>query len=298
MRTPRRTFLLLGATLLLALASVGLLAGAASAQSPAPDFEIPEVKDGKVVQLGCPECHGDPDIESKGKGLYVPESRVDASLHGDLECIECHLQTQGVLHADPEAELEAARTSCQDCHEDAWADWSGGSHADAEGAPICSDCHTPHDVTDPEARDFVIEAANELCADCHTEKGQDFFRNNYHGKEANLGREDIAVCADCHGPHRVLPMSDPDSTISDANRTATCAACHPGAGENFADIQIHVDADPIPSDPKLAAATLYFIIVLTATFGLFGWHMVLGVRHEFRQAQERANGTDTEQEDE
>ena len=37
--------------------------------------------------------------------------------------------------------------------------------------------------------------------------------------------------------HRILPTSDPASSISTENVVATCAKCHPGANANFADFR-------------------------------------------------------------
>jgi hypothetical protein len=144
-------------------------------------------------------------------------------------------------------------------------------------------CHGSHEIVPTDSRDFVIAEANDRCSQCHDERGESFFKYNYHGKETNLGRSDIAVCADCHGAHEVRPADDPHSAVNEANRQDMCAECHEGANANFADVQIHVLADPIPSDPRLGAATLYFIVILTATFGMFGYHMILQLRHEWRK---------------
>ena len=288
--TPRRTFPYAGAALLLLIAALGLSLGGTQASgqsaSPSPGATPNPVltpTKGQFVDIACAECHGDPAIKEKGEGFYVPDTELAASIHADLTCIDCHLQTQGVLHENPTAEGEAAAAACGKCHEDQQAAWAAGSHASAPAGkgPTCVTCHGSHDVHAADNRTFISDSAT-LCSSCHTKRGGNFFENNYHGKETSLGRTDVASCVDCHGPHQVLPASNPASTISDQNVVATCAKCHPGANDNFGDIQIHVDANPIPSDPKLAIATYYFIFVLTATFGLFGWHMVLGLKHEWR----------------
>lgn len=285
---PRRAFPLYALVIIgvMAFASGSALAqdpvSPAPASTPAPTGSS---HGSKIVQLGCANCHSDPQIEAKGEGLYVPGSEVLDSAHGDQICIACHLQIQGVLHEDLAAELQAARGSCAGCHEEQNASWEAGSHGsgDPAGKPTCVTCHGAHDVAQTDSRDFIIAEANDRCSRCHDERGKSFFRYNYHGKETNLGRSDTAVCADCHGAHEVLPAADPRSLVSDANRREMCAECHEGANANFADVQIHVLADPIPSDPKLAAATWYFIVILTVTFGLFGWHMVLSLKHEWRK---------------
>lgn len=264
-----------------------LLGVVAFVSVPALAQTAPESPQPRTASLApsCTSCHEDSDIESKGQGLYVPQTLVDSSVHSDVTCTDCHPPTKGVLHQDVAAELKATRASCAGCHEDQNVAYEAGAHGsgDPEGKPTCVICHGSHEIQPADSRDFVVAEANDRCSECHDERGQSFFKGNYHGKETNLGRTDVAVCADCHGAHTVLPESDPESPVNAANRLQMCASCHEGAGPNFADIQIHVLADPIPADPKLAASTLYFIIILTVTFGLFGWHMVLSIRHEWRK---------------
>lgn len=298
--TPRRTFPYLAVASLLLIAALGLFLGAAPATgqtaSPSPGNMAdpsPVPLPGPTMDIACPECHGDPAIKEEGTAFYVPGTELAASAHASLICIDCHLQTQAVLHANPAAERAAADEACGRCHEEQQAAWAGGSHASAPAGrgPTCVTCHGSHGVLPADNRTFISDSA-ALCSSCHTERGESFFDHNYHGKETSLGRTDVASCADCHGPHRVLPASDPTASVGEQNVVATCAKCHPGANDNFGDIQIHVDANPIPSDPKLAIATYYFIFILTATFGLFGWHMVLGLKHEWRlrKATARSDG--------
>ncbi len=42
-----------------------------------------------------------------------------------------------------------------------------------------------------------------------------------------------ATCIQCHSAHKVLPASDPNSTVHDANVAATCGQCHYGIQEEF-----------------------------------------------------------------
>jgi len=141
-------------------------------------------------------------------------------------------------------------------------------------------CHGAHAIPPATTREFAARTAT-TCSDCHTERGESYFDHNYHGKETHLGRYDVATCADCHGAHRNLPASDPRSTVNPANVLQTCRQCHADAPPNFADIEIHVGGGPLPSDPKLAAVTLYMLVILTGTFLFFGAVMVLAIGHEW-----------------
>jgi formate dehydrogenase gamma subunit len=68
------------------------------------------------------------------------------------------------------------------------------------------------------------------------------FFESYHGLAAQYGSTVAANCASCHGFHRILPSTDPRSSIYKTNLVVTCGKCHPGATDNFAQSKVHVDA--------------------------------------------------------
>ena len=74
------------------------------------------------------------------------------------------------------------------------------------------------------------------------------FFESYHGLAAQNGSTRAANCASCHGVHKILPSSDPASTINTAHLVETCGKCHPGASENFAQGKIHVHVDAASAD--------------------------------------------------
>jgi formate dehydrogenase gamma subunit len=68
------------------------------------------------------------------------------------------------------------------------------------------------------------------------------FFESYHGLAAQYGSTVAANCASCHGFHKILPSTDPRSSIYKTNLVVTCGKCHPGATANFAQSKVHVDA--------------------------------------------------------
>ncbi|MFA5787761.1 MAG: hypothetical protein WDA71_12405 [Actinomycetota bacterium] len=146
-------------------------------------------------------------------------------------------------------------------------------------------CHGAHQVVPARSRSFIAAASGQ-CSRCHTERGESFFDRNYHGKETRLGRNDVASCADCHGPHLVLPESDPGSKVYAANRLETCRQCHRSASGNFADIKIHVAGRPLPDDPKLKAVAGFMTLLVVVTFAFFGSHTALALGHAWRAKSE------------
>lgn len=264
----------------------------------------------------CVVCHADPEIRSERPELYVRPETIAASMHDGLSCTSCHPQVSARLHEDTAAEIARARAACADCHRDPAETYEAGVHGSASDVPpalevgpppapgsdapaigdatgelpsvrpTCVTCHGNHEVPAARSRSFVA-AASSQCSRCHGERGESFFDRNYHGKETRLGREDAASCADCHEAHRVLPSTDVRSPVSEANLLATCRVCHPTAPPNFADIEIHVLGQPLPSDPKLGAVTLYMLVILVGTFGFFGAHTLLAIRHSVRERRRR-----------
>ncbi len=260
--------------------------------SPTPT--VPPPTKIALGSLSCTECHSNPAIKGTNPALYVQQSALTSSVHSSLECISCHGELGANLHSSMAAAKASAQASCARCHQPEQQAYASSAHAPGykgpappEGAPrsspTCVTCHGSHSIQ-PANRDFVVANAR-VCSACHIERGQSFFDSNYHGKETALGRYDVAVCADCHTAHTPLPSADPRSTISAQNVVATCAKCHTGAPPNFAGIIIHVGGGPLPSDPKLKAVTVYMLLVLVGTFGFFGTHTLLGIRHRFRERQ-------------
>ncbi len=97
-----------------------------------------------------------------------------------------------------------------------------------DGGPNCSDCHTAHSplpVTDPAS---TIHRSNitETCGECHRRISRQFDRS-IHGMAAEAGVYESPVCTDCHGEHRILAVSAPDSPVSATNiPTQVCGPCH------------------------------------------------------------------------
>jgi cytochrome b subunit of formate dehydrogenase len=98
---------------------------------------------------------------------------------------------------------------------------------------------------------------------------------SYHGQVTSLGVTRAARCSDCHGAHDVLPIDDPASRLSEANRVQTCRQCHANATASFAQFQAHADHHDGQHYPLLHAVWWYFVIMMSFAFGFFGLHSVL-----------------------
>ena len=113
-------------------------------------------------------------------------------------------------------------TDCLDCHEETIGE-KAKTYDAALGMSVhvdmdCVDCHTaidelPHEET--------LEDVN--CGDCHDD-AQEIYKQ--HGRKKVGECVDIPRCADCHGKHAILPVSDKRSLVNPLNLPETCGKCH------------------------------------------------------------------------
>ena len=196
----------------------------------------------------CLMCHDDRDLKGKVNGrtrsVFINSSTVNSSVHADLACTDCHEDIDG--DDLPHREV-FKRVECGNCHDDVMDLYKDCLHGQAKAkgdplAPICQNCHGKHDilpVTDPNSAVEPMKIPF-LCGKCHREGTsvqlqrnipQDRILENYslsiHG-EGLLSKGLIvsATCVSCHSAHRILPHTDPRSTISRNNIASTCAVCH------------------------------------------------------------------------
>jgi hypothetical protein len=232
----------------------------------------------------CVVCHSHPEIlgasGEERPELVVTLDQIRASVHPTFACTTCHSSLTSAMHE----KRDVALGSCANCHDEEAGQLAEGKHGSPqEGVALtCVTCHGNHSILDPHSEAFELRMTT-ACAACHNEMGQRFFGGNPFGMETHLGRTDLATCWDCHRAHLVLDQSDPRSPVNPANLLTTCRGCHPDGPPNFADIQIHVASSPLPDDPRLRAVTLYMLFMLVFTFGFFGYHTYLQIKHERRR---------------
>ena len=227
----------------------------------------------------CFSCHGvrgkTPSIVVGGRRVstFVNRAVYEGSLHGDLACTSCHLGFQPGVHDASQTAgwlTEAKLTVCGYCHAGEFAMYRGSFHGtlvfghDNGKAPMCADCHSPHDILATNTVAFR-KSELELCGRCHP-GAESSYLDGYHGKAFYLGRVNVATCSDCHGGHKILPASDPASTISRQHIVATCAKCHPGANRNFAGFLIHVDPRSPHSSIWVWSINVLYLILIAVVF--------------------------------
>ena len=212
---------------------------------------------GMVVAATCPQCHRAHDVRpSRDAGSSTHRGQIPQT------CGECHVGVCEVygtsIHGQKLAEGD-------------------------ENAPVCTDCHTAHAITQSSTPAFTLDIVNE-CGTCHdkpTRAGRTSFyktyRESYHGQITRLGYTLAARCSDCHGAHDIRTIADPKSQLHGENRINVCRSkdCHPGADARLAQFECHADYRDGERYPLLYAIWLYFIIVMSGAFGFYGLHSLL-----------------------
>jgi formate dehydrogenase gamma subunit len=261
----------------------------------------------------CVSCHSDitndhPDDELAAKPVNCAACHAafsqsyGASVHGvalargQLEsatCRDCH-DTHSILPpTSPESPLHFSRLAetCGGCHEQAALDVEKSVHgkAVAKGrreAPTCTDCHSEHKITGLKSNS--LRAGAEVCSNCHAserlntkyrlpaDRVKTFF-DSYHGLATQYGSTLAANCGSCHGVHKILPSTDPESSVHTSNLVATCGKCHPGATDNFVQSKIHIDATGASSGGDIGEQANWwvrriYIVLIVLTIGFMLLH--------------------------
>lgn len=201
----------------------------------------------------CFACHaqsGLSTVEVNGqlRSLEVDTDYWHRSVHSRMDCTACHVGFQPGQHTAAQTKgwwQQATLKSCANCHSKEFAMYEGSFHGNlvmneqSTNAPTCGDCHGSHAIVEPRGTEFRTSIPS-ICGRCHDER-RFTYGDTYHGQAVELGGSSPAVCTDCHGTHRILPASNPESLVSDKNVTATCRNCHPKANDLFATYLVHVD---------------------------------------------------------
>jgi cytochrome b subunit of formate dehydrogenase len=225
----------------------------------------------------CGSCHGQKFVMESNGHSAAPYFSYQESVHGKAVaagsdkaavCTDCHGSHEIMTAADPKSSIFKFNVpnTCAKCHDKVKVEFMSSIHGKAitkgvSAAPVCTDCHGIHGIkshVDPTSSVSAQNLAGTTCAKCHesVRLSEDYgvaggrastYMASYHGLALKMGSKTAANCASCHDVHNILPSSDPQSTISQANLAKTCGQCHPGAGDNFIKGKVHIEA-PLSAD--------------------------------------------------
>jgi predicted CXXCH cytochrome family protein len=194
------------------------------------------------ADVDCLSCHSDTTMQdANGKSVGVDANKFHAGVHGILKCSDCHKDIHDYPHP-----AQPAKVQCETCHADEASALAGSVHSNKNEHP-CTSCHgNAHEIvtkTDPNSAVYPLNIP-KTCGSCH---GNPAMAQKYHLPNVYalymdsihgfaLGKEGLLVaanCTSCHGSHKILPHTDPQSRTNRANIAATCASCHFGINEQY-----------------------------------------------------------------
>jgi cytochrome b subunit of formate dehydrogenase len=203
----------------------------------------------------CLTCHADPGLAKEKNPLQglaswaaagretltlaVAKDALAGSAHEGLGCTDCHAGIKDLPHGE-----NLPPVQCGACHDSAMADLAISVHrkegAAAPYAPSCMNCHGAHQihkVSDP--RSSASESqVSATCGACHGDQERmkalgvrianpyDNYMKSEHGKAAAAGKSPVPTCAVCHGSHKILKSTDPQSPVNKARVPDLCGTCH------------------------------------------------------------------------
>jgi cytochrome b subunit of formate dehydrogenase len=251
----------------------------------------------------CARCHRTGEkaaVRYTGTQLEIVE-RYTESIHGKgliksglvvtAVCTSCHT-AHSVLPADSlksSVNPNNVPATCGVCHVGIQEQFEKSVHspkvtATTKQLPVCSECHSAHTISRTDAQGFKLVIMGR-CGKCHEQIAKSYFES-YHGKVSRLGFTQTAQCYDCHGSHDILPARDPRAHLNSANVVATCQKCHPGAGPKFTSYITHATHHDRKKYPWLFWAFWGMTALLVGTFGFFGAHTLLWLRHGLNTKRE------------
>ncbi|MCX7170509.1 MAG: multiheme c-type cytochrome [Proteobacteria bacterium] len=180
----------------------------------------------------CLGCHSVKGLEKKlanGEtlSLHVPGQAFAQSVHNMIGCDVCHRNITLENHPPIKTKIASLRENsleltkvCRSCHREIFKLYDGSIHAvqvrdGNEGAPICTDCHSPHTVM---RNASFIAATGAPCSNCHI--------TIYKAYSGSVHGQATLACSSCHRAHDVSA-----ATKEDRLRSA-CLGCHDGALES------------------------------------------------------------------
>jgi len=198
-----------------------------------------------IAAVDCAACHSDA-VDTLSKSIHGRP--VFTEISGKPACQTCHGPVHKLMGRDDPNSLvnpgHVART-CAQCHASPeiakrtgvhliqpLAAYNASVHARAiregKAAATCASCHGSHGIlpaNDP-ASMVNHQKVPETCSQCHGDIAK-AFAASVHGQAATRGVREAPVCTDCHGEHRILGPSDPDSPVFASNvPRMTCERCH------------------------------------------------------------------------
>ena len=193
------------------------------------------------AQTDCLSCHADKTLQdASGHSVGVDGDKFHSSIHGVLNCTDCHTSIKEYPHPDP------TPVKCVGCHADQSSAVGGSVHA-ATSAHPCTSCHgDAHSIFPKDNPKSAVYPLNipRTCGSCHANEAlakkyglqnvYATYMDSIHGYA--VSKEGLLVaanCQSCHGSHNILSHKDEKSATSRVNTPNTCGTCHGGVKDEY-----------------------------------------------------------------
>ncbi len=262
----------------------------------------------------CGSCHENLDIIKKHDILVAKPIKVyGSSVHGKAAwgglsmaatCNDCH-SSDNTAHKilSPKDRTSSINhfnipNTCGKCHTSIANDYWDGIHGKLVNrgetdSPVCTDCHGEHGILspkDPRSPVSPARVAEATCSPCHESARLNekydiptgrlkTWVDSYHGLKSRAGDITVANCASCHGAHKILPHTDPASSINQQNLQNTCGHCHPGISESIASTPIH-GTPGMSSTPIANIIAKIYILAIILIIGTMVVHWIIDLRKQ------------------
>jgi hypothetical protein len=196
----------------------------------------------------CLACHSDRSLTMKGSNgkeisVFVNSATFRKSIHGSLDCTDCHADIAEIPHPEVLKEVD-----CGTCHPEVQQKYRSGIHGAAAratdpDAPRCWTCHGSHDILPASDLNSSISPLNQpaTCGKCHGNESfaqrhhlpaglpSKEYENSVHAQALKKGIRRAPTCSNCHRAHSIQPASDHTSTAgTSSTRADTATEPQPG----------------------------------------------------------------------
>ncbi len=274
---------------------------------PHPPVTAPTYRDWLVeINQTCADCHED-EAKQYAKGGHaraLQEGNHDVAL-----CSDCH----GAHALQSLKDNRVAETKiCARCHKEIYDTYKKSVHGAAlmeennPDVPTCVDCHKDHANAGPEYQSTFYLMSPQICAKCHADKKLmakyglstyiwDTYVGDFHGTTVWVFEQlypnqkvNTPVCVDCHGVHNILPPTDANSSVMQANLLNTCRRCHPNAKSlHFSKAWLGHYPPDWHRAPVATLVRWFYAIIIPLTIGGMAIFVVIDA---YRQIRDRKGG--------
>ncbi len=174
----------------------------------------------------CLDCHSDKELVKETKSgnisLFIDGNKFKNSVHGDLDCVDCHedFDADEMPHKPGK---NIAKVDCGNCHDDIAANINNDIHHRLKQkvgnkGPKCETCHGSHYIKSPKK---IRHKEKYYCSQCHNNVT---IVHSYHA----IKKVSDKTCTECHETDTIRPELQ-----KSVHKNLGCSDCHVYEAKNM-----------------------------------------------------------------